>query len=130
MLKYVVRLFPSDLLPQGLALQPLSSAVLQARKLGKSVYLFSPDKQGGKVAHVNFVSPELKQKGVDARTWAGKVTDVLGGKVTSLFAVTTRNSSVSRPVGRKIPLKVSVLMSTRWRRPWTLPNSIYHPFEY
>ncbi|KDQ33558.1 hypothetical protein PLEOSDRAFT_1091537 [Pleurotus ostreatus PC15] len=60
--------------------KPLSSAVLQAKKLGKSVYLFSPDKQGGKVAHVNFVSPELKQKGVDARTWAGKVTDVLGGK--------------------------------------------------
>ncbi len=93
------------------------------------MYLFSPDKQGSKVAHVNFVSPELKQKGVDARTWAGKVTDVLGGKVTSLFAVKTRNSLVVRLVGRKILLKVSVPMSIRWRRPWLLPNSIYHPFE-
>jgi alanyl-tRNA synthetase len=64
--------------------------ILQARKLGKTVYLFSVDSEGGKVAHVNFVAPSLKQKGADARVWATNVSDILGGKVRvlrSLFAL-------------------------------------------
>ena len=32
------------------------------------------------MAHVNFVAPSLKEKGVDARKWAQVITDILGGK--------------------------------------------------
>jgi alanyl-tRNA synthetase len=55
--------------------------VLQARKLGKAVYVFSVDSEGGKVIHVNHIPESLKSKGLDARTWAARVTEVLGGKV-------------------------------------------------
>ncbi|KAF9050994.1 hypothetical protein BDZ89DRAFT_977124 [Hymenopellis radicata] len=58
----------------------LQNVVLQGRKLGKPVYVFSVDHEGGKVAHVNNVPPSLKEKGADAREWAAKVTEVLGGK--------------------------------------------------
>jgi alanyl-tRNA synthetase len=53
----------------------------QARKLGKPTYLFSIDAEEGKVAHANYIPPQLKSKGANARTWAAKVTEVLGGKV-------------------------------------------------
>ncbi|KAK0225763.1 tRNA synthetases class II (A)-domain-containing protein [Armillaria fumosa] len=58
----------------------LQNVVLQGRKLGKAVYVFSVDEEGGKVGHVNHVPPSLKEKGADARTWASKVGEVLGGK--------------------------------------------------
>ncbi|KXN90914.1 Alanine--tRNA ligase [Leucoagaricus sp. SymC.cos] len=58
----------------------LQSVILQARKLGKTVYVLSVDSDGGKVAHVNFVSPSYKAKGADARAWATRVSEVLGGK--------------------------------------------------
>jgi len=58
----------------------LQSLISQAKQLGKSVYVFSVDAETKKVAHANYVSPSLKSKGADARTWASKVTDVLGGK--------------------------------------------------
>lgn len=51
------------------------------------MYVFSVDREGGKVAHVNYIPPSLKAKGGDARVWATKVTDVLGGKVCSTFPV-------------------------------------------
>jgi alanyl-tRNA synthetase len=54
---------------------------MQAKKLGKAMYVFSVDNAGAKVAHVNYVPPDLKAKGVDAKTWAAKITAVLGGKV-------------------------------------------------
>lgn len=54
--------------------------ISQAKQLGKSVYVFSVDAENKKVAHANYVSSTLKAKGVDARTWAAKVTDILGGK--------------------------------------------------
>ena len=66
--------------------QILQSVIAQAKKLGKAVYVFSADKEGGKVAHVNYVPPSLKEKGVDARTWANRVTEVLGGKVGIFFS--------------------------------------------
>jgi alanyl-tRNA synthetase len=37
------------------------------------------------VSHVNFISNSLKEKGADARTWATKVNEVLGGKVKQIF---------------------------------------------
>jgi len=58
----------------------LQAVVLQAKKLGRAVYVFSVDSEGGKVIHVNHVPEALKSKGLDARTWAARVTEVLGGK--------------------------------------------------
>ncbi|TFK44615.1 tRNA synthetases class II (A)-domain-containing protein [Crucibulum laeve] len=58
----------------------LQSILLQGRKLEKGVYVFSADEDGEKVAHANYVPLALKSKGVDARTWANKVTAILGGK--------------------------------------------------
>ncbi|KAG6813654.1 hypothetical protein H0H92_008891 [Tricholoma furcatifolium] len=58
----------------------LQSVVAQGKKLGKAVYVLSVDAEGGKVAHVNYVPPSLKEKGLDARTWAARVTDIIGGK--------------------------------------------------
>lgn len=51
------------------------------------MYVFSIDPETGKIAHANFVAPSLKAQGVDARTWAAKVTDVVGGKVRSLVCL-------------------------------------------
>ncbi|GJE94884.1 alanine--tRNA ligase [Phanerochaete sordida] len=58
----------------------LQSVVLQAKKLGKSVYVFSVDYEQGKVAHVNFVAEDAKSRGVDGREWATAVVEILGGK--------------------------------------------------
>ncbi|EKM54355.1 uncharacterized protein PHACADRAFT_258158 [Phanerochaete carnosa HHB-10118-sp] len=58
----------------------LQSVVLQAKKLGKSVYVFSVDSEQGKVAHANFVAEDAKSRGIDGREWATAVVDVLGGK--------------------------------------------------
>lgn len=54
--------------------------ITQGKKLGKTVYVISTDNETGKVAHGNHVPPALKAKGLDARTWAAKVAEVLGGK--------------------------------------------------
>lgn len=64
-----------------LLVQILQAVVLQAKKLGKAIYVFSVDSQGGKVIHVNHVPEFLRSKGFDARTWATRVAETLGGKV-------------------------------------------------
>ena len=61
----------------------MQGVVLQAKKLGKSIYIFSADAQAGKVAHVNAVSEAAKAKGVDGREWAAVTVEILGGKVSS-----------------------------------------------
>jgi alanyl-tRNA synthetase len=58
----------------------LGNVITQGRKLGKAVYVFSVDHEGNKVAHGNHVPVTSKAKGLDARTWASKVSEVLGGK--------------------------------------------------
>jgi len=58
----------------------LQGLVAQGRKLGKALYVFSVDSESGKVVHVNFVPPSLKSKGFDARQWATKVSEIVGGK--------------------------------------------------
>lgn len=60
--------------------------VSQGKKLGKAIYVLS-DAGDGKIAHVNYVPDDWKRKGADARTWAAKVTEVLGGKVLIVFNV-------------------------------------------
>ena len=44
--------------------------------------MFSVDSEQGKVAHVNYVADAAKSKGLDGRTWAGAVSELLGGKVS------------------------------------------------
>ncbi|KAN0100430.1 tRNA synthetases class II (A) domain containing protein [Tylopilus felleus] len=58
----------------------LQNVVAQGKKLGKAVYVFSVNAESGKVAHANCVPEYVREKGFDARTWASKVTEVLGGK--------------------------------------------------
>lgn len=58
----------------------LQGLVVQGRKLGKALYVFSVDSENGKVVHVNFVPPSFKSKGLDARQWATKVSEIIGGK--------------------------------------------------
>jgi alanyl-tRNA synthetase len=58
----------------------LQNVVMQGKKLGKTVYVFSVDAEGGKVAHANYVSESARSRGLDARTWASKVSEILGGK--------------------------------------------------
>jgi alanyl-tRNA synthetase len=58
----------------------LQGIVAQGRKLGKALYVFSVDSESEKVVHVNFVPPSIKSKGLDARQWATKVSEILGGK--------------------------------------------------
>jgi hypothetical protein len=62
-------------------LQALQTVVLQGKKLGKSVYVFSVDPETSKVVHVNCVDPALKAKGLDARAWANNAAEIVGGKV-------------------------------------------------
>lgn len=61
--------------------QILQSVVTQGKKLGKAVYVLSVDHHGGKVAHVNYLPASMQVNGLDARTWASKVAEVVGGKV-------------------------------------------------
>jgi alanyl-tRNA synthetase len=47
------------------------------------VYVFSPDVETGKVAHVNYLPKEvLERKVLDAKSWLGEVSKVIGGKVS------------------------------------------------
>ena len=70
-----------------LFVQILQAVVQQAKKLSKAVYVFSVDSEGGKVIHVNHVPESLRSNGFDARTWAARVAETLGGKVRSFFYI-------------------------------------------
>ena len=61
-------------------MQILQAVVLSAKKLGKAVYVFSADAEGGKVAHVNHIPEPLRAPGFDARSWAATVSEGIGGK--------------------------------------------------
>jgi alanyl-tRNA synthetase len=74
--------------------QILQAVISQGRKLQKAVYVFSTDPESNTVAHVNYVPPEFKTKGADARTWASKVVGILGGKVIG-YANGTRQYSLT-----------------------------------
>lgn len=83
--------------------QILQAVVLQAKKLGKAVYVFSVDSEGGRVIHVNHVPESLRSKGFDARTWAARVTEILGGKVHTILYESSNE------------IKVEI---GRWQRRW------------
>ena len=83
----------------------MQGVVLQAKKLGKSIYIFSADVAGGKVAHVNAVSEEAKAKGLDGREWASTVVAILGGKVS-----VPREFCSTYRLGRSTHLRISLLI--------------------
>jgi len=69
----------------------LAAGVTAGRLLSKAVYVFSPDTEEGKVAHVNFLPKEiLERKVLDAKAWLGEVSKVIGGKVSFLRALVKR----------------------------------------
>ena len=59
----------------------MQGVIAQAKKLDKSVYIFSVDADGEKVMHINYVSPAARKSGLDGKSWASTVTAILGGKV-------------------------------------------------
>lgn len=69
------------LLDKEASAKVVQGVITHGRKTSRSIYVFAVSSDGQKVSHANFVSPASKAKGLDARTWAGKVSDVLGGKV-------------------------------------------------
>lgn len=80
---------------------------MQGKKLGKAVYVFSIDAEGGKVAHANYLPETARSHGFHAKIWASKVTDVLGGKVRQVSDshVDTAHSQC-RPEAKKRAPKV------------------------
>ena len=65
----------------------LQSVVQQGRKLGKTIYVVSPDRANARIAHINFVSETAKAKGLDANQWGATVTGLIGGKACSYSPV-------------------------------------------
>lgn len=59
----------------------MQAILTEVRKLEKAAYLFSVDEAAGKVAHGNVLPAGLVSKEFDAKIWAAKVAEVLGGKV-------------------------------------------------
>jgi alanyl-tRNA synthetase len=75
--------------------------IAQAKKLGKSAYVFSVEEESKKVVHLNYVDPSLKAKGLDARTWANNAAAIVGGKVRSLILSFVFRSRVSQAGGKE-----------------------------
>jgi hypothetical protein len=68
--------------------QILSAASAIGKTLSKAVYVFSPDEETGKVAHLNYLPKEvLSSKKLDAKIWLGEVSKVIGGKVRLPFRI-------------------------------------------
>ena len=45
--------------------------------------MFSTEQDTGKIAHTNYIPKEvLSRKALDAKTWLGEVSKVIGGKVS------------------------------------------------
>jgi hypothetical protein len=60
----------------------MKAAIDYGNKNGKAIYIFSVDTAKGQVAHQNYVPKELvKSKKLDAKTWLGEVSKLVGGKV-------------------------------------------------
>ena len=74
---------------------------MQGKKLGKAVYVFSVDHDNGKVVHGNYVPEATRSKGLDARVWATKVTEILGGKVRSYFNYLSTTLTLLQAGGRE-----------------------------
>jgi hypothetical protein len=84
----------------SLYLQILGNVIAQGKKLGKAVYVFSVDQEGNRVVHGNYVPETVKAKGLDARTWASKVVEILGGKVGLCLELSINRSQLTNILGR------------------------------
>lgn len=58
----------------------LGNVMNEVKHLGKVAYIFSADANGTRIVHMNYVSEAYRTRGLDARAWATKVSEVLGGK--------------------------------------------------
>lgn len=68
--------------------QILAAASTIGKTLSKAIYVFSPDEETGKVAHLNYVPKEiLSSKKLDAKIWLGEVSKVIGGKVSPVYYI-------------------------------------------
>lgn len=63
----------------------MQAILTEVKKLEKAAYLFSVDEAAGKVAHANVLPAALVSKEFDAKIWAAKVAEVLGGKVRNMI---------------------------------------------
>lgn len=69
----------------------MKAAVDYGNKNGKAIYVFSVDTAKGQVAHQNYVPKELvKSKKLDAKTWLGEVSKLVGGKVCLILSLSGR----------------------------------------
>lgn len=91
------------------------------------MYVFSLDPGSGKVSHVNCISNSFKEKGADARTWATKVSEVLGGKVEHFFYCLLSNilHVVSRQGEKMTVRKGQEFMQIAWEKPLRLRRITY-----
>jgi alanyl-tRNA synthetase len=83
---------PSPIMNERMANpQILSAASAIGKTLSKAVYVFSPDEETGKVAHLNYLPKEvLSSKKLDAKIWLGEVSKVIGGKVRLPFRISEK----------------------------------------
>jgi len=88
------------------------------KSLSKAFYIFSPD-DAGKVAHVNYLPKEvLDSKVLDAKTWLGEVSKVIGGKVGWGNCIGRSVELTSRAEESRTALAVLEARLRRFRRLW------------
>jgi len=58
----------------------LQSLSTNAKTLGKAVYIVSLNSETSKIAHINFVPKSMSTEEFSAKSWAGVVTQLIGGK--------------------------------------------------
>ena len=75
----------------------MQAGITAAKSLSKAVYFFSVSPVDGKVAHLNSVPKnEIVKDGFSAKTWFNKVSEIVGGKVSSfLISVSLSVSRIS-----------------------------------
>jgi hypothetical protein len=99
----------------------MKAAIDYGNKNNKAIYIFSVDTAKGQVAHQNYVPKELvKSKKLDAKTWLGEVSKLVGGKVGtwSGYAVSKKLTlQCDRAVVRMTAPWDPATMSTRWTKP-------------
>ncbi|TIB73591.1 hypothetical protein E3Q24_01081 [Wallemia mellicola] len=93
----------------------LGQALSAARQLGKQVYVFSVDKDASKVAHQCYIPKELLKDGYNAKIWAAKVAEILGGKVNILINIAFHLTK-HRLVVKTTVLKVLVAKLARLKK--------------
>lgn len=125
--RYVLEMYCSG----GLSListQTLAAASALGKTLSKAVYVFSPDEESGKVAHLNYLPKDIvSSKKLDAKTWLGEVSKIIGGKVRPRHAcanmIDRDDAEIwNREVERTTAPPVLVARCQRSKRPSRRPD--------